>query len=123
PRRAWKNCVSSGRLPYQITMYCAKNRYIQKIENAKIILPRSCMRLRVISASQPGVVARSSTHASAVAATPERKPPQRKYQPKMVENQVGFSAITWSNATSVFPNAYQRQMIRASGARRARRDF
>src|SRR5258705_3160703 len=21
PRRAWKNCVSSGRLPYQITMY------------------------------------------------------------------------------------------------------
>ncbi len=73
PRRAWKNCVSSGRLPYQITMYCAKNRYIQKIENAKIILPRSCMRLDVISTSQPGVVARSSTHASAVAETPRQE--------------------------------------------------
>src|SRR5439155_10259830 len=120
PSRAWKNCVSSGRLPYQITMYWAKNRYIQKIENAKIILPRSCMRSDVISTSQPGVVARSSTHASAVADTPERKPPQRKYQPKMFENQVGFSAITWSNAISECANAYQRQMIGASTRRRAR---
>ena len=36
--------VSSGRFPYQITRYCEKNRYIQKIEKAKIIFPRSCRR-------------------------------------------------------------------------------
>ena len=105
PRRASKNCVSSGRLPYQITMYCAKNRYIQKIENAKIILPRSCMRGLVISPSQPGDVARSSTQISAVAATDESQPPHRKYQPKMFENQVGVSDITWSKATKLQPNA------------------
>ena len=55
PRRAEKNCVSSGRLPYQVTSYCAQNRYIQKIEKAKIILPWSCMRAFVISPSRPGV--------------------------------------------------------------------
>ena len=74
----------------------------------------------VISTSQPGTVARSSTQMSAVAATDERKPPHRKYQPKMFENQVGFSAITWSNAIIVCPNAYQRAMIGASTRRRAR---
>src|SRR5262245_7803491 len=100
-----KNCVSSGRLPYQITMYWAKNRYIQKIENAKIILPRSCMPGRVISAAQPGEVARSSTQISAVAATAESQPPHRKYQPKMFENQVGVSDITWSNAKKLMPKA------------------
>ena len=57
PRRAPKNCVSSGRLPYQITRYCEKNRYIQKIEKAKIILPRSWSRLRRDLALEPGVVA------------------------------------------------------------------
>jgi hypothetical protein len=86
-------------------MYWAKNRYIQKIENAKIILPRSCMRGRVISVSQPGTVARSSTQISAVAATDDRKPPHRKYQPKMFENQVGVSDITWSKAKKLIPNA------------------
>ena len=91
--------------PYQITLYCAKKRYIQKTEKAKIILPRSCMRGFVTSASQPGVVARSSTLASAVAATADRKPPQQTYQPKIVEYQVGESDITWSKITTAKRNA------------------
>jgi hypothetical protein len=41
----------------------------------------------------------------------------------MFENQVGFSDITWSNAISVWPNAYQRAMIGASTRRRARDAF
>ena len=42
---------------------------------------------------------------SAVAATDERKPPHRKYQPKMFENQVGVSDITWSKAKRLIANA------------------
>ncbi len=100
PRRSWKNWVSSGRLPYQITRYWEKKRYIQKIEKAKTIFPRSCRRGFVISCRQPGE-RRSSTQISDVAATPERKPPHVKYQPKMFENQVGVSDITWSKPNSV----------------------
>ena len=90
PRRARKNCVSSGRLPYQITRYWEKNRYIQKIENAKIILPRSCMPARRDLALEPGVVRGAARASSAVADTAERKPPQAKYAPNRFENQVGL---------------------------------
>src|SRR5262245_46229387 len=95
PRRPWMNCVSSGRFPYQTTMYCAKKMYIQKTENAKIISPRSFIRGFVISSAQPGE-RRRSTQTSAVAATAFRKPPHPKYQPNIVEYQVGMSDITWS---------------------------
>src|SRR5262245_8103379 len=95
PRRPWMNCVSSGRFPYQTTMYCAKKMYIQKTENAKIISPRSFIRGFVISSAQPGE-RRRSTQTSAVAATAFRKPPHPKYQPNIVEYQVGVSDITWS---------------------------
>ena len=70
-----------------------KKRYIQKTEKAKSIFPRSCRRGFVISCCQPGE-RRSSTQMSDVAATPERKPPHVKYQPKMFENQVGVRDIT-----------------------------
>ncbi len=100
PRRSWKNCVSSGRLPYQITRYCEKKRYIQKIEKAKTILPRSWKRAWVNSPSRPGLP-RWSTESTAVTATAVRKPPQAKYAPKRFENQVGSSDITWSKARKV----------------------
>ena len=62
------------------------------------------MRERVIWTSQPGE-RESSTQISAVAATPFRKPAQLKYQPKMLENHVGESDITWSKAKKVKPKA------------------
>ena len=76
-------------------MYWAKKIYIQKIENANTILPRSCIRARVISTSQPGE-RRKSTQINAVAQTPQRNPPHPKYQPNMVEYHVGVSDMTWS---------------------------
>src|SRR4029453_15821217 len=104
PRRALKNCVSSGRLPYQITRYCAKKRYIQKIENAKINFPMSCMRDLVICPSSPGEL-RCSTNRSAVAAGADRWAPHAKYAPNRFEYQVGVSDITWSKQMKVQPIA------------------
>ena len=56
PKRSAKNCVSSGKLPYQITKYCDQNKYIQKIENAKVSFPMSCMRCSVIRPSKPSAL-------------------------------------------------------------------
>src|SRR5262245_39586145 len=75
PRRATMKPVSSGMFAYQITKYCDQNRYIQKIENAKIILPRSCMRDLVISPFNSFEL-RMTRQMTVVMVTPQRKPPQ-----------------------------------------------
>ena len=62
------------------------------------------MRERVIWTFQPGE-RESSTQINAVAATPFKKPAHVKYQPKMLENHVGDSDITWSKAKTLKPNA------------------
>ena len=88
PRRASKNCVSSGRLPYQITRYCDEEQVHPEDREGEDHLAEVVHARLVISPSRPGAVA--VQHAiSAVAATPERKPPQAKYAPKRFEYQVG----------------------------------
>src|SRR5262245_48030763 len=72
PRRLMTKPVSSGMFAYQITKYCDQNRYIQKIEKAKIILPRSCMRLLVISPLSSSEL-RMTRQITVVIVTPHRK--------------------------------------------------
>ena len=87
-----------------MTRYCEKNRYIQKIENAKIILPRSCRRALVISPSIPGAL-RWSSAISVVAATAESRPPHDTKAPNRFEYQVCSIDMTWSKTRTVYPSA------------------
>ena len=84
---------------YQITKYCDQNRYIQKIEKAKIILPMSCMRLLVISPAS-SLEFRMTRQISAIMVTAHRKPPQLKYAGNMVLTHSGASDMTMSIAIS-----------------------
>src|SRR5208282_3647736 len=74
--------VSTGKSPYQITMYCANSRYIQNTEKAKTILPKSCMTVgfvnRLFSPKRP----RSTTAVRAIAVNPLQKHPAKKSYPQ-----------------------------------------
>jgi len=116
-----EDCVSSGRLPYQITMYWAKNRYIQKIENAKIILPSVVHAVRR-DLDVPARRRRAQQHArerggghAGEEATPEEVPAEDVREPGRVQrHHLGRTR------SARCANAYQRQMIGASTRRRAR---
>ena len=67
--------VSSGMFAYQITKYCDQNRYIQKIENAKTILPRSWMR-EVVIWPESALELRMTRQITVVIEIADRNPPQ-----------------------------------------------
>src|SRR5262249_38010782 len=59
PKTRWmKNRVSTGTLPYQITMYCDQKKYIQTIESANWSLATSCTAAGGIEA-RPRALART----------------------------------------------------------------
>src|SRR5262252_3347021 len=56
--RLTKNRVSTGTLPYQITMYCDQKKYIQTIDSANWSLATSCTAAGGIEA-RPRALART----------------------------------------------------------------
>ena len=76
---------------HQFVVVC--DDYIQKIENAKSILPMSWRRPSVICPSRPGEF-RCNTDKSAIAATAERIPPQVTKAPNKFEYQACSIDIT-----------------------------
>src|SRR5579871_2665296 len=83
--------VSVGRSPYQITMYCANVRYIQKTEKAKIILPRSCSTLPRVNILPGGNTARILTAVNDIKQRQLQKTVAKYHHPKSVLCHCGDS--------------------------------
>src|SRR5579863_4973930 len=97
--------VSTGKSPYQITMYCANKRYTQNTENAKTILPKSCMTTGLVNRLCTPRRPRSTVAVRAIAVNALQNAPAKKYQPKSVLRHTGASDITRSNETTVYTTA------------------
>src|ERR1700686_2595630 len=94
--------VSVGMSPYQMTMYCAKVRYIQKTEKANIILPRSCSTLPRVNMLPAGSTPRICTAVKDIAQIALQKTVAKYHHPNSVLCHCGDSDEIKSKANSVY---------------------
>src|SRR5574337_427989 len=98
--RARNHTVSSGRFAYQIRKNWEKAMYAQKQVKPNKSLPVSCRCSRVTTAPSRPVPLHPAA-ASASNARKDTKEPEKKYTPKMVEYQCGWSDRIQSIAAKV----------------------